>query len=101
MSRPRLLLRVFFIIFGIYKCCKTLKDLAPKNTPVTIVLRADLELKLTPRKTVETAKNRGTALRHALRVLVRPRPGTSIVLCRVYPRVRRLSPNTSKRIADR
>ena len=35
---------------------KSLKDLALKETPVTIVLRASVELKLTTRKTVETVK---------------------------------------------
>src|SRR5262249_44436655 len=46
---------------GIDECCKSLKDLALKETPVTIVLRASVELKLTTRKTVETVKSRGAA----------------------------------------
>ena len=51
--------------FGIDECCKSLKDLALKETPVTIVLRGGVELKLTTRKTVETVKSRRAARGHS------------------------------------
>jgi len=50
---------------GIDECCKSLKDLALKETPVTIVLRGGVELKLTTRKTVETVKSRRAARGHS------------------------------------
>jgi len=40
------------MIFGIDECCKSLKDLALKENPLTILLRGGVELKVTARKTV-------------------------------------------------